>query len=112
MSNVPDYKYAKLIKLRCYKENTLFFVNENVFQYFREMENVMRTYLPYINDIYVDLKSFFRFKMSNITSTVIENCHNLLSKIMDRFIIFRMKMCCKKILIMKITIVANLWQCI
>lgn len=41
ISNVSDYKYAKLVKLSCYKENTLFFVNENVFQYFREMSYVV-----------------------------------------------------------------------
>lgn len=58
------------------------------------MENVMRSYLPLINDmIDLDLKSFFCFKMSNITCSVIKNCHNLSSKIMDRFIIFRIKMC-------------------
>ncbi|EZA48868.1 hypothetical protein X777_13138 [Ooceraea biroi] len=96
ISKVPNYTYAKLVKLRCYKANTLFFINDIVFQYFRDMENVIRSHLPYVSNVDLDLKSFFCFKIINVICTAIENCHNLSSKIMDRFIMFCMKMCNKK----------------
>lgn len=52
-TNEQSYEYAKLVRLKRYKEHTLYFVYESVFQYFREMENVMRSYLLFIMKILI-----------------------------------------------------------
>lgn len=82
--------------LKCFSNNTLFFVTADVFKYFVDMEVVIRQYLPHFNSVKCNLISFFIEKMKNISCSSLNNCHQLSLKIMKRFISYRMKISCTK----------------
>ncbi|XP_025153224.1 uncharacterized protein LOC112588234 [Harpegnathos saltator] len=89
-------KYARFVYLRCFRNNTLFFVSKDVFEYFIAMEIVILQYLPHLNNFKCNLISFFMEKMENVFCASINNCHQLSLKIMRRFIAYRMKIVCTK----------------
>ena len=83
--------YSKLTSLRCYKQDTLFFVNQNTFHFFIEMELIFRTYF---STVYakrgLNLKMFFVNKFSKLVYSI-PDCHKLKKAIMSRFASFRLK---------------------
>lgn len=81
----PNLKYSKLVQLRCFRKNTLLFVNNETFTYFYNMEIIIRQY-----HTQCDL-AFYLEKMKIIYRKTIKHCHNLPFKIMKRFITYRMK---------------------
>ncbi|KYN02909.1 hypothetical protein ALC62_06308 [Cyphomyrmex costatus] len=87
--------FSKLVYLKCYKKNTLFFVNDEIFNYFYEIEVTFRRYMPYLKTIKCDLIQFYISKMTHISCKPLKNCHNISYKIMKRFITFRIKIYCK-----------------
>ena len=64
----PRTEYAKFVKKRCYKDDTLFFVNEETFKFFQQMEIDFRRYISYLEAHYsltqIDFVLFSR-KSSN-----------------------------------------------
>lgn len=46
-----NQKYAKLVQLRCFHQNTLFFVNNETFTYFYNMKIIIRQYLSHLKKI-------------------------------------------------------------
>lgn len=44
----PNITYSRLVSLKCYRKNTLFFVNKNAFHYFLEMNIIIKRYLNYV----------------------------------------------------------------
>lgn len=80
-TSLPNFKYSKLVQLRCYRKNTLFFVNEKTFLFFIEMEKVIRLYLPKIENLNINVNNYFNKKIKNMTCSNLKHCHNLLSKI-------------------------------
>jgi len=58
-------------------ENT-FFVNNETFQYFYEMELIIRLYILHCKNTLGNFLNFYLNKMKNITWITIQNCHNLL----------------------------------
>lgn len=93
-----SYKYCKFLRMRCYKEETLFFVNNDTFNYFYEMEIIIRRYLLFLRSLGIDcdLLHFFLGKMNHIKHESLKNCHNLDDKIMKYFIKYRIKINCVK----------------
>jgi len=89
-------KYSKLVRLRRFKSRTLLFVNIATFNFFYEMEIILRKYLPYITDKQYNLIKFFMEKMATIRCDALKTCCNLFKKIMKRYIAFRIKIDCKK----------------
>lgn len=89
-------RYSRLLRLRCYKPNTLFFVYDEIFTFFYRMEIEMRRYLPYLKYAKVDFIKFYVAKMKHIKCDTLLNCHNIFDKIMKRYILFRVKIECKK----------------
>lgn len=92
----PNTKYSKLVQLRCFRRNTLFFVNNETFNYFYNMEVIIRQYLSYLKNIPCNFLAFYMNKMKIISCKTIKNCHNLPTKIMKRFILYRMRISCKR----------------
>lgn len=91
-----NIKHSKLVHLRCFRLQTLFFVNVETFNYFYEMEIIIRRYLPYIKNKNYNLITCLTEKMVNIHCDTLETCCDLANKIMKRFITFRIKIDCKK----------------
>lgn len=46
-----NQKYSKFVHLRCFRQNTLFFVNNETFIYFYNMEIIIRLYLSHVKKI-------------------------------------------------------------
>lgn len=92
----PTIKFSTLVQLRCYKKNALFFVNNETFNYFHEMEVIFRQYIPYLKHVKYDLLTFFLHKMAHLYCNNLINCHNISNIIMKRFIRFRLKIECEK----------------
>lgn len=91
-----NVKYANFVHLKCYRNNTLFFVTQNVFEYFMDMEFIIRQYLSHVSNSKCNLITFFMEKMQHISCVSLKNCHKLNVKIMKRFIAYRMKIACLK----------------
>ncbi|XP_025162546.1 uncharacterized protein LOC112590405 [Harpegnathos saltator] len=91
-----NVKYANFVHLKCYRNNTLFFVTQDVFEYFMDMEFIIRQYLSHVSNSKCNLIIFFMEKMKHISCVSLKNCHKLNVKIMKRFIAFRMKIACLK----------------
>nr|XP_012218893.1 PREDICTED: uncharacterized protein LOC105670130 [Linepithema humile] len=91
-----SFKYAKFVHLKCYQNNTLFFVTTDVFKYFITMEFIIRQYLPHLNNIKFNLISVLMEKMKNVSCASLKNCYQLSLKIIKRFIAYRMKISCTK----------------
>lgn len=92
----PNQKYSTLVQLRCFRRNTLFFVNNETFQYFYDMEIIIRQYLSYCNNSECNFFVVYMDKMKDINCSTIKRCHNLPLKIIKRFILYRMRISCKK----------------
>lgn len=80
--------YNVLTSLRCYKTDTLFFVNDRTFNFFIEMEKIFRSYIKDCRN--TNKRQFFVAKCNNI-SFFVPPCHNLKDTIIKRFITFRLK---------------------
>ena len=92
----PKLQYSRLVSLKTYRQRTLFFVNEKTFQYFIYMNVIFTKYLPYVKGINCDLLQFFKEKMKNIECNSLKTCHDLANKIKIRFIMFKIKISCRK----------------
>lgn len=90
----PNQKYSKLVQLRCFRKNTLFFVNNETFTYFYNMEVIIRQYHSHFKNTQCNFLAFYLDKMKDIRCYTIKHCHNLPSKIMKRFIVYRMRISC------------------
>lgn len=95
-TSLPNIKYSTLVQLKCYAKNTLFYINQETFLLFVEMEQIIRAYLPTMQHVNIRLKSMFIQKMTHITCNTLYNCHNLLFKIKCRFIVYRLKIAINK----------------
>lgn len=91
-----NIKYSKLVHFKCFRSQTLFFVNTETYNYFYEMEVIIRRYLPYIKNKNCNLITVLTEKMANIRCDTLGTCCNLYNKIMKHFITFRIKIDCKK----------------
>lgn len=95
-STKPIYqKFSKLTLIKRFKEQSLYFTTELVFYFFLDMENVFRNYFDIISSQNIDIKEFYCKEMSNLKIDL-PDCHNLKSKIIKRFIVFRLKISSKK----------------
>lgn len=87
------HKYAKLTELKRYNDNkeTLFFVNDETYDFFFEMDIVLKRYLPYFQTELAgkqyDLMSFFYEKLNAIECSL-KKCkgHEIRSRVIKRFI--------------------------
>jgi hypothetical protein len=91
----PKQQYPKLVQLRSFRKNTLFFVNNETFTYFYNMEIIIRQYLPHAKQNLCNFVTFYMDKMKILTYPI-KSCHNLPYKIMKRFIVYRMRISCRK----------------
>ena len=66
------------------------------------MEIIVRRYLSYVKNKNTHLINFFTEKMANIRCDMLETCCNLFQKIMKRYILFCIKIDCKRRLKTKI----------
>jgi hypothetical protein len=95
-SKKPLYtKYSKLVLIKQYKNETLFFASEELFYFFLEMESVFIKYLEFIQDKNVNIKEFYFKEMEQLQINT-PNCHNLKNKIIRRYIVFRLRTYFKK----------------
>lgn len=88
-------KYSRLVSLKCYRQKTLFFVNDNTFNFFIEMYIVITRYLSYIKQTNCDIVKFFMNKLENVECNTLKRCHDLCNKIKIRFIKYKLKKSCQ-----------------
>lgn len=92
-------KHARLVRLRSYKDNTLFFVNNETFELFKEMEYIFRQHKKSTCNNNSAYKNLLVDEFLNILSNShILACHNLHRKIANRYAIYRMRIANKKII--------------
>lgn len=95
-SKTPIYNsFAKFTSLKRFREHSLFFCSEVLFYFFLEMETIFRKYISIVCKQNINLKEFFFKKMSSL-SVDMPDCHKLRSKIIKRFVMFRLKIYSKK----------------
>lgn len=91
----PTLKFAQFVLLKCYRHNTLFFVNNATFEFFHQMEIIIRQYVSYLKRNFdankYDLITFLKEIMHCVSCDTLKNCHNIKNKIMIRFIRFRLQ---------------------
>ena len=90
------YFYNKLSYLRCYGDNTLFFVNFRTLKFFIQMEKIFIGTMKNIKSLNNINLHYFMNKFLEIPYFLPE-CHNLKRKIACRYAVFRLKIRSKKI---------------
>lgn len=94
-------RYSKLTELKRYTEvkNTLFFVNDETFDFFFAMETVFKQYLPYfmqqVAHLHYDLESFFFKELMAIEFEFVKvctrpDCIDLKTVVIKRFTRFKL----------------------
>lgn len=83
--------FTKLTKLKRFKKGCLFFCNEITFNMFLSFEGIFRKYYFIIKDQDCDIKQFLISKMKEIDNLHIPNCHKLHYFIINRYVLFRLK---------------------
>lgn len=90
-NNTPtEYSYATLTRMRCFKEEILFFLNEDTFNFILKMENIFRTYYEQVSSKSYNLKLFFINKCKDVYCDI-PPCHCLKERITECFFNFRLK---------------------
>lgn len=85
------FSYTELTRARCFNDESLFFINKELFLFIIEMEKLFRAYFSVVcYSSSLNLQSFFVDKFQSIYY-VLPTCHKLKEKIMDRFVKFRLK---------------------
>lgn len=94
----PMFKtFSRFSMLKRYRENCLFFCNEEIFCFFLDMEHIFRKYISIVSSQNINLKDFFFKKMCDDNLVLnVPDCHLLKTKIMKRYIVFRLKISSKK----------------
>lgn len=83
--------YNKLTAWRCYKQDTLYFMNRQAFEFFQQMELMFRAYKS--TELFnsgLNLKDFLVQKFEEIEFEL-PICHMLKRKIITRFVLFKLK---------------------
>ena len=92
-----NLQFSRLVRLRCYKENTLYFINKPSFEVFLKLENIFRHYSPYFQIMYgVNLNEFLLDKFNSVPADHILNCHHFRQKLLKKFVTLRLKFQNKK----------------
>lgn len=90
-SKTPMYEtFTRFTNFQCFREDTLFFCSEETFQFFVEMENIFVMFLPSVSVQDVNLKQFYFKEMSKLELNI-PDCHELKTKIISRYIVYRLK---------------------
>jgi len=91
VSNSP---YSTFLKLKAYKPERLFYVDNKTFHFFLDMDQIFRSYFNKARMIQnLDLKSFFlnKFSVLDVKYNYFPTCHNIKKNLMKRFITFKLK---------------------
>lgn len=87
-----NFPFSKLVRIKCYNNNTLYFINKPTFEVFLKLENIYRHYRPYFHIMReVNLHEFLVDKFNSIPADHILNCHNLRKKLFKKFAMVRLK---------------------
>jgi len=91
--------YSKLTTMKCYTENTLFFVNDETFNFFYSMEQTFRMYNTSFLNYDCNLRNFFIAKFIQIPFDIPLCCNKnkiVKNKIVSRYTTFRSRISSKK----------------
>lgn len=89
--------YERLTKIKCYRKDTLFYCNEETFNFILKLEEIFQNYFEIVSEQNINLKSFFKDKMKEVLTFHIPDCHNLKEVIVNRYLVFRLKISSKKL---------------
>lgn len=86
-----DEEYANLTGSKCYTDETLFFVNAITFEFILSLEKIFRYYFEYLTTM--NNVNFFNcyFSKMNMLELDVPNCHDIKTKIINKFIFCRLK---------------------
>jgi hypothetical protein len=92
-----NYEYSKLVKIKNFRQNTLFYCNSLTFQLFVSMEEIFRNFYGVVSEQNINISELF---INKITKAVLDvnhilPCHKL-KKIVRRFVVFRLKIAKQK----------------
>ncbi|KYN28499.1 hypothetical protein ALC57_02079 [Trachymyrmex cornetzi] len=87
-----SYSFTKLTRLKCYTNNSLFFVNIETLKVFIKFEQMFQHYFKYIVHMKSNQALFLIKKFSTVKANRhILKCHSLYLQIIKKFVIFRLK---------------------
>lgn len=87
---------ARLTKLKAYKSNTLFFCNSHTFSFVCEMERIFKANFHNLKNSHANVKSSLINAIQNQLMNIdFPNCHNIKTKLISRFVMFRLKIASK-----------------
>ena len=90
----PSTKYADLTFRKRFRAKTLFFVTDDVFEFFSKMELFFRQHFQHFqqsSNFRYSLIKFLEQKFNLIPCSSLKNCHKIKNKIVSRFIRFRFR---------------------
>lgn len=90
------YSFSKFVRFKSYSKKSLFAVNIKTFNRFIIFEKMFRHYSKYFNIENINWQVFLISKFSEISAPYIKNCHHLYSKIIKRFVTFRLRIIQRK----------------
>lgn len=89
--------YERLTKIKCFKDNTLWFPSESTFKFVLQMEEIFSNYIEVLKAQKINLKKYFVSKIKQeISVSHIPQCHDLLNTLISRYITFRLKISSKR----------------
>lgn len=68
--------FTYLTRARCFNDESLYFINSDIFNFIINMEKIFRIYYPKVYTLSLDLKDFFIYKLQNL-NFVLPTCHNI-----------------------------------
>lgn len=107
-------QYARLVRLRNYKNNTLFYVNNETFELFKKMEHIFRQHQKSVtcdNNNHAYKKHLVNKFLNILDNSHILSCHNLHMKIANRYAVYRLRIANVKNLLNGRIMIVSQWQC-
>lgn len=89
--------YEKFTKLKCFKNNTLWFANESTFEFIFRVEELFSNFIDIVKPLNINLLQYFVMKVQNEVQVChIPDCHDLKNTLLTRYIAFRLKITSKR----------------
>lgn len=86
-----NLEYEKLTEIKRFKDKTLFFCNEETFNFIFKLESIFSNCMSVIDCSNVAIRDFILEKMKAVAGEHILKCHSLREKLINRYLTFRLK---------------------
>lgn len=90
-TEIPTDDVTFFSKLRDFTGNALTYVNVDTFNFFTELEETFKRNIDQLKSINVDLDKKLHKLMSSIPALHMPECHSIRTKIINKYILFRLR---------------------